>query len=275
VLARVLTALALIPIAVGTVYLSRPYFALFVFFLIGGIASAEAIRLCRVSSKIGLAYLVLTQGLAILSLLATVGIGRPLLQPFVQAIEISPLIAVGITAIGYALLLIAPHQKPAPWQSLGMLLWVWGGMFALLQLVGSQNRSAHFIPYCFLPVWGGDSLALFVGRKFGKHKLAPLLSPKKTWEGAIGHVVGALVGGFLVAYLNREPVLWALIAACIASVFGQAGDLFESWIKRRAEVKDSGSILPGHGGVLDRIDSLLFAAPVVLLVLFLALPINK
>jgi CDP-diglyceride synthetase len=260
---------------VGTVYFSRPYFAFFVFFLIGGIASAEAIRLCRVKSSVGVAYLVLTQSLAVLSLAATLGVGRPLFDPFVRAIEISPLIAVGMTALGYGILLVSPKEKPAGWQSVGMFLWVWGGMFALLQLVGSQNRSAHFILYCFLPVWGGDSLALFVGRKFGKHQLAPLLSPKKTWEGAIGHIIGALIGGFLVASLNKEPILWALIAASIASVFGQAGDLFESWIKRRAEVKDSGSILPGHGGVLDRIDSLLFAAPVVLLVLFLALPLNK
>jgi len=275
VLARVLTALALIPIAVGTVYLSRPYFAIFVFFLLGGIASAEAIRLCRVSSTIGIGYLVVTQSLGILSLAATFGFGRPLLDPIVRAIEINPLVAVGMTATGYAMLLVGPQQKPAKWQSIGMLLWVWGGMFALLQLVGSEHRSAHFILYCFLPVWGGDSLALFVGRKCGKHQLAPMLSPNKTWEGAVGHVIGAIIGGFIVASLSKEPILWALIAASIASVFGQAGDLFESWIKRRAEVKDSGSILPGHGGVLDRIDSLLFAAPVVLLVLFLALPANK
>lgn len=274
-LPRVLTALALIPIAVGTVYLNRPYFAIFVFFLIGGIATAEAIRLCRLASGIGLGYLVLTQGLALISLLATFGVGRPFLDSMVRAIQTSPLVALVVTGIGYALLLVGPEQKPAKWQVIGMLLWIWGGMFALLQLVGSQDQSAHFILYCFLPVWGGDSLALFVGRKYGKHQLAPLLSPNKTWEGAIGHVIGALVGGFLVAFLNGEPLLWALIAAAIASIFGQAGDLFESWIKRRAEVKDSGSILPGHGGVLDRIDSLLFAAPVVLLVLFLALPANK
>ncbi len=273
--ARVLTALALIPIAVGTVYFNRPYFAIFVFFLVGGIASAEAIRLCRVPSGIGVGYLALTQVFALTALAATFGIGRPLLDPVVQAIETSPIVALIVTAVGYALLLVGPEQKPAKWQAVGMLLWIWGGMFALVQLVGSQERSPHFILYCFLPVWGGDSLALFVGRKFGKHQLAPLLSPNKTWEGAIGHVIGALIGGFLVAFLNKEPLLWALIAAAIASVFGQAGDLFESWIKRRSEVKDSGSILPGHGGVLDRIDSLLFAAPVVLFLLHLALPTNK
>jgi len=115
-------------------------------------------------------------------------------------------------------------------------------------------------------VWVGDAAALYVGKAFGKRKMAPVVSPNKTWEGAAASLAGGLVVTAIWSYFalgNLEPLLLAVGAA--TSCAGQAGDLFESMLKRGAGVKDSGTLLPGHGGVLVRIDALLFGAPVLLL----------
>lgn len=118
-----------------------------------------------------------------------------------------------------------------------------------------------------LPLWAGDTAGIFAGMAFGKHKLAPTISPKKTVEGAIGNLLfSALVGWGIGVALGMTPAV-SLGCGLVAGTFGQAGDLYQSWLKRQSGVKDSGSILPGHGGILDRIDSLLFTViPVLLLV---------
>jgi phosphatidate cytidylyltransferase len=125
-------------------------------------------------------------------------------------------------------------------------------------------------------VWAGDIAAFYVGRDWGRHKLASALSPNKTWEGALGSVAGSLLvtGGLLgvaalletwnSAKLSYPEDLWYWLGlAVVVNVAAQVGDLAESALKRSAGVKDSGSLLPGHGGVLDRIDALLLAAPVL------------
>jgi len=111
--------------------------------------------------------------------------------------------------------------------------------------------------------WIGDTAAYFVGRAIGKHKLAPVLSPNKTWEGTIASIVGALLVAIAFAPRINIPLLHLLAMAAVGNVAGQVGDLLESAYKRSAGIKDSGSILPGHGGVLDRIDALILAIPVV------------
>lgn len=130
-----------------------------------------------------------------------------------------------------------------------------------LQAVDDQGRI--WTMFLLWLVWAGDSVAYFVGRAFGRFKMAPEISPKKTWEGAVGNLAGSLL---VAAVFTRwlEVAGWHLFAlAVLANFAGQAGDLVESAYKRSAGVKDSGTILPGHGGVLDRIDALIFAAPVV------------
>jgi phosphatidate cytidylyltransferase len=117
--------------------------------------------------------------------------------------------------------------------------------------------------FALVIIWVSDSVAYFAGRAFGKHPLAPHLSPKKTWEGSVAGFIGSL----LVAFIFRPwlhaglPLLLGMAAA--GNVAGQVGDLVESAYKRSAGVKDSGGLLPGHGGVLDRIDALILAIPVV------------
>jgi len=112
--------------------------------------------------------------------------------------------------------------------------------------------------------WMGDTGAYFAGRAFGKHKLFERISPKKTWEGAIGGLVFSVACGGLVKFLALPDVPWvhALVVAALIDISGVLGDLVESMFKRSFGVKDSGRIMPGHGGILDRIDSLLFSAPV-------------
>ncbi|MDC9714820.1 MAG: phosphatidate cytidylyltransferase [Gammaproteobacteria bacterium] len=114
----------------------------------------------------------------------------------------------------------------------------------------------------FLIVWGADSFAYFAGKAFGRRKLAPNLSGGKTIEGVIGGLVGVLIITGVWMYLNNETNLWLLLLALITGIFSVVGDLYESIYKREAGVKDSGSLLPGHGGVLDRIDGLLAATPI-------------
>jgi phosphatidate cytidylyltransferase len=119
-------------------------------------------------------------------------------------------------------------------------------------------------------VWLGDTAALYAGSSFGRHRLAPVVSPKKTWEGAAACLVTALAATAVWSWWRLGRLDAALLAVAAAtSVAAQAGDLVESLIKRGAGVKDSGGVLPGHGGMFDRVDALLFAAPVLLLGLWL------
>jgi phosphatidate cytidylyltransferase len=158
-------------------------------------------------------------------------------------------------------------------------------MGMLVQL-RQQWAGAFWLLYLLLIVWAGDIFAYFVGRSLGRHLMAPRISPKKTWEGAAASLAASLVVGSLLfnhalqisSFLLRvgliqrrdglfgleKPELWPIILLTIVlNIVAQLGDLVESLIKRGAGVKDSGAILPGHGGMLDRIDALLFAAPVL------------
>jgi phosphatidate cytidylyltransferase len=127
-----------------------------------------------------------------------------------------------------------------------------------LEAVGKK-----LVLFTLVLVWAGDMLAYFVGKFLGRVKMAPALSPKKTWEGAVGNVVASVLVAVAFARWIQIDTVTLVAIAVAANVAGQAGDLIESAYKRGASVKDSGAILPGHGGMLDRIDSLILAAPVV------------
>jgi phosphatidate cytidylyltransferase len=157
---------------------------------------------------------------------------------------------------------------------------------AMLVQLRQQWAGAFLILYLLLVVWSGDILAYFVGKSIGRHLMSPRVSPKKTWEGAVASMAASLaVGGAVFYYslplstrflqwgliqrrdgmfgLERPALLPILLLTAVLNIAAQLGDLVESLIKRGAAVKDSGTILPGHGGMLDRIDALLFAAPVL------------
>lgn len=116
--------------------------------------------------------------------------------------------------------------------------------------------------YIFIFLWANDTMAFVFGKWLGKHKLLERLSPKKTIEGFIGGLIGAAIAAVVIAALEGNPYLKAIFFALMVGIAGTVGDLFESMLKRKAKVKDSGNIMPGHGGILDRIDSFLFAVPI-------------
>ena len=126
----------------------------------------------------------------------------------------------------------------------------------------AEEFNGYLLLMVFVLVWSTDTFAYLVGRKLGKHKLAPHISPGKTWEGLAGGTLGSIGVALLFYKFNPSDSIWFyVISAIIVSVFGVLGDLFESKLKRLAGVKDSGKMLPGHGGFLDRFDSLLMVAP--------------
>lgn len=156
----------------------------------------------------------------------------------------------------------------------------------MLVQLRQQWAGAFYLLYLLLIVWAGDTFAYFVGKAVGRHRMAPCISPKKTWEGAVASLVASVVVGWLLFQYSQsistallhagliegrdglfgleQPAIGPITALTIVlNVAAQLGDLVESLIKRGAAVKDSGAILPGHGGMLDRIDALLFAAPVL------------
>jgi phosphatidate cytidylyltransferase len=134
-----------------------------------------------------------------------------------------------------------------------------------------RGVSPHWLGYGLVLNWLGDACAYYAGKSFGRHKLSPQISPHKTWEGAAASLAGSIVFG--VAYLPRAlPAISVLTAAWLSvlvNLAGQTGDLAESALKRGAGVKDSSTLLPGHGGLLDRVDSTLFALPVIYLAIYL------
>jgi phosphatidate cytidylyltransferase len=128
-----------------------------------------------------------------------------------------------------------------------------------------RELSPHWLMYGLMLNWVGDIGAYYVGRPFGKHKLAPRVSPNKSWEGSAASVFTSVLVGtiYLQRFLPSVPLWQAISLTAAANIAGQLGDLAESAMKRGADVKDSGAILPGHGGFLDRVDSTLFALPVI------------
>ncbi len=138
---------------------------------------------------------------------------------------------------------------------------------------GINDYNPKIIIGLFILIWTNDTFAYLVGKSIGKHKLYERISPKKTIEGFLGGVAFAIFAGYLISKLYIKPnpsfsdtsiLIWTMIAL-IVGVFGTIGDLIESKFKRIAEVKDSGKIMPGHGGILDRLDSVIFVAPIVYL----------
>ena len=142
-------------------------------------------------------------------------------------------------------------------------------VLSLVWLRVVQPAGLRQVLWILCVVWATDTVAFFAGSVIGGPKLAPAISPNKTWAGAIGGLVGASLVGLGFAIAVGVPITIAMIASALVGLAAELGDLQESWIKRRLHIKDSGNLIPGHGGLLDRLDSLLFAAPAVCLMLLL------
>ena len=154
-----------------------------------------------------------------------------------------------------------------------MFLWVSAPLSAFLAL-GFAVEPDRYLPVLPLTIisliWINDTFAYLTGSMMGKHRLSPVISPGKTWEGLVGGLLMTLLGGYIASRITQEFIggIWIALALMV-SLLGLAGDLFESALKRKHRVKNSGSLLPGHGGVLDRFDSLFFTAPFILRLYYL------
>lgn len=185
-----------------------------------------------------------------------------------------------VSAVGLSLIMLVFLPKKDglfvnwAWMLGGMLYigWLLSYLVALRLEPGTNaypNLGRDFVFLTLFVTFGSDTAAYFIGKAIGKHKLAPKISPGKTWEGTIAGVLGAAIVGWLFTLSTplQLPLTWwqAILLGVLVSVFGQLGDLAESLLKRNCDVKDSGGLMPGHGGLLDRLDSILFAGVVVYL----------
>jgi len=173
------------------------------------------------------------------------------------------LFALGIAAITLFTKRPLVEALPAAGISTSGLILVAFPLSFAIRIHGSGTQGPPLLLFAMVIIWVGDTAGYFVGRSIGKRALAPHLSPKKTWEGTVASFLGSLIVAVVFARFMTVPLVHLLAMAAVGNIAGQVGDLLESAYKRSAGIKDSGSILPGHGGVLDRIDALILAIPVV------------
>ncbi len=273
---RVLTAIVLIAIVIGVVFFGNPLVLALVSCAIALLAAYEYAALTRT----GGAAVPVWWLLPAITLLFAESFFRPLEGPL-------PLLSfLGLSLLTFAAFYEAGRHRlsfvlPIAASGVFGLMYV-GYPLMLVPLFVAKENGKTLLLFLMLVVWTGDIAALYVGKAFGKHKLAPALSPNKTWEGALASIAGAvLVAGLLAlvctlvgarestALHMSEPLWQTLLLALLVNAAAQIGDLVESAIKRGFGVKDSGTMLPGHGGILDRIDALLVAAPVLWYLLLL------
>ena len=275
---RVATAAVLIPCVVGLVLWGSTavvavclalvmLLALFEYFALGDAIGHRAYRFWTATCALGLAYVQwlaaiapsyeLAGGLTIHRM-----VGRILgIIPAVQ--DILFIFVLGVAAVTLWTKRPMVEALPAAGISASGLLLVAFPLTFTIRLHGYSVDGPKLLMFALVITWVGDTAAYFVGRAMGKHKLAPVLSPKKTWEGTVASILGALLVAVGFSKWLIVPLPHLLAMAAVGNIAGQAGDLLESAYKRSAGVKDSGTLLPGHGGVLDRIDALILAIPVV------------
>lgn len=273
--ARVLTAAVLVPAVVATVWWGPTWLVALLVGVVISLALSEFFDLCEAGGSGGLRRWTMACAWLILAgetIAADVSIrGQLELLGSVREAEIwllwfkaaLLLFALGATALVLTRRRALVQVLPALGGSAGGLLLVALPLTYLVTLHGQPPVGPKLLLFTLVLIWAGDTLAYFLGRAVGRTPMAPVISPKKTWEGAAANLAGSLLVAWPFARWIEEPTALLLVTAGLANVAGQLGDLAESAYKRSAGVKDSGTLLPGHGGVLDRIDSLIFAAPVV------------
>ena len=257
-----------IPLLGVIIWFGEPYFTIFIS-VVGLLAALEFYRLSKGAKAQPLTVFGIIW--TILLIIVRDAWIRTQLAPYIDIELLAPNMITAGMAISLLLLLARKQKQGAftdwSWTFAGIFYvgWLLSYLVALRGLDG--GRSWLFL--AILATFGSDSAAYFIGRLFGKQKLAPTISPKKTWEGAVGGLAGAAAVSLLfllptplklTAYLNWWQII---IVGLLISVFGQLGDLVESLFKRNTGVKDSGNIFPGHGGMLDRMDSIVFAVVLV------------
>ncbi|HEY2546408.1 MAG TPA: phosphatidate cytidylyltransferase [Candidatus Acidoferrum sp.] len=283
---RVATAAVLIPCVVGLVLFGSTaamsigvalvmLLALFEYFALGDAIGHRAYRFWTATCALGLVYVqwwTASQGM-----FGYIGIARKD-SPVLRSLDYVPghllrtppsvadvlfIFLLGVTALTLWTRRPIVEALPAAGISSSGLLLVALPLTYTVRLHGIAPEGPMLLLFALVITWVGDTSAYFAGRAFGKRPLAPVLSPKKSWEGTVASILGALLVAVVFSIWLVVPLPHLLAMAAVGNIAGQAGDLLESAYKRSAGVKDSGSLLPGHGGVLDRIDALILAIPVV------------
>ena len=179
-----------------------------------------------------------------------------------DSLKLMPVIF-GFLAVMFVYVLTYPRYNAFQTMSAFFGLVYTGLMISCIYLTRELPGGGYHVWLIFLSAWGSDTCAYCVGMLIGKHKMAPVLSPKKSWEGAIGGLAGAVILGIIYALFTHGPVgIYALICGA-GAVISMIGDLAASAIKRNMNIKDYGHLIPGHGGILDRFDSIIFTAPII------------
>lgn len=255
---RLLTAIVLIPVVAWVVLFSPDTVYIAVLSIIILTAGYEWSALCDVQNKFK-KYSVAIATLVVAYLLTR--LNEQVLLPLMGASLIFWLLVTTFIISRPQWLLMVKMKQ---WLMLGLGLIVLSIAFLSLYMIRINfSQGPDFLMYLLLLIWVADSGAYFVGRAIGTRKLSPVISPGKSIEGVVGGLLACLLFSFLgVNYFNIENTPIFILVSIFVAFISVYGDLFESLMKRRANVKDSGSILPGHGGVLDRIDSLIAAGPV-------------
>lgn len=275
---RVATAAVLIPVVVGIVLFASTAWvslalapivllALFEYFALGAAIGHRAYRFWTATCALLLVYVQwvtamepsyqLAGGLALHRQIGRFAQGLPGVQE-----------AFFVFVLGVAVLTLWTKRPlvealPAAGISASGLVLVAFPLSFAVRVHGLSAEGPRLLLFALVIIWVGDSVAYFVGRAMGKHPLAPHLSPKKTWEGSVASFLGSLLVGVVFTRWLSAPLPHLVVMAGIGNLAGQVGDLLESAYKRSVGVKDSGGLLPGHGGVLDRVDALILAIPVV------------
>lgn len=254
-LLRILSALVGIPVVLGSVYLGGQWYALFIL-LVANLAVYEY------------NYIFNSQGYRLPALLSFLGVSLFIVILFLeQYLLILPLIML-VFFLLYVTVIFTMERKSIV--EAALTLWgviYLGGLFGFMLMLRMLPEGALYTYLLLAGVWIHDTLAYFIGVRWGVRKFAPQISPKKSVEGSLAGICGTVIIFFSASILFPDllpvnPIGAVFLSAGIA-VFAQLGDLLESALKRQLQIKDTGSIIPGHGGILDRFDSLLLAAPFV------------
>ena len=274
-LLRIATAAVLIPIVVALVWFGPPallaalacvvaILALFEFFDIGDKVGLRAFKKWTYFSTALIFYSQYSVGLGeTRSFTGGVSVVRNAVGGVLSLDAAFLIFIFGCVALGLATRRPLLEVLPALAISAAGILFIALPFSYIVRVNEIEPVGRQLILFTLVLIWAGDMLAYFIGKSVGRLKMAPALSPKKTWEGAFANVVASALAAIAFARWMQIDTLTLIGIAVAANIAGQAGDLIESAYKRGASVKDSGALLPGHGGMLDRIDSLILAAPVV------------
>jgi len=277
-LTRVLTALVLMPIAIGIVLFTPTWvvaiavavltvLALWEYFALGDAIGHRAYRAWTIFSALLLVFLQWRQSYEV----------HPSYFAFPLTGFVVVTFAISIFVLGIAILTLFTQRPlvealPSAGISSSALLLVAFPLSFAVPMHSSPWQGRRLLLFALFITWAADTVAYFAGRAFGKHALAPHISPQKTWEGSIAGLAGSLLIAYAFHFWLTIPLPHLLAMATLGNIAGQMGDLLESACKRSAGVKDSGGLLPGHGGILDRIDALILCIPVIWYYLVLVNP---